>query len=272
MERNPRRSRVAARSCRVGAIKPFNTVKRILLISLIVLGFVLVPVDQIPELPSSKPILPGAFGTEIRTYLLETLFSFAFFIASLAVAILIELYGLSMRNNAGSLKTESRVAEILGVFILVSGIWVLTGSRALSIFTTDYGGSLNKNAIISLSFLQYIIPIKKTLWIIEGLFTLNLPTFVAPTIFNLSKELHFLFLILYHVLIYILMILGTIYCIQNLRGTRDKQKIFFPQGMLLFRIFGGDGRSNFTDLFNAADKEMYFDKASRNAKKRRKPA
>lgn len=49
-------------------MKSFHTVKAIVLASVIIFGFLLVLVGQVPELPSSKTISPGNFGTEIRTY------------------------------------------------------------------------------------------------------------------------------------------------------------------------------------------------------------
>ena len=59
-------------------MKSFGIVKKIILASAIVLGFGLVLVGQIPELPSSKPISPGNFGTEIRQYIVENLFGIVF--------------------------------------------------------------------------------------------------------------------------------------------------------------------------------------------------
>ena len=234
------------------AIKWFNIVKKIILASIIVLGFALVLIGQIPELPSSKPISSGNFGTEIRTYILENLFAIVFFIVSLVVGILIEIYCLSIRRNISSLKVDGSAGVMLGIFIFVSGIWVLADSKALSVFTTDYGGTLNKNAIIFISyisimllpiifisFLQHIIQIRKILWIIDGLFILNLFTFVILIIFNLSKEFYFLFLIIHHALIYILMIIGTVYYIKNFRGIKDKQKKWLSRGVLLFMFFSG---------------------------------
>lgn len=243
---------VSCNICGVRAIKTFNIVKKIALASIMVLGAALVLFGQIPELPSSKPILPGNFGTEIRAYISENLFPIVFFIASLVVGIFIEIYGLSIRYNISSLKTESRAGVMLGIFIFVSGIWILTDSKVLSVFTTDYGGTLDKNAIVFISyisimllpiifiaFLRHIIQIEKILWIIDGLFLLNLFTFVILTTFYLSKEFYFLFLIIHHTLIYVLMIIGTVYCIKNLRGTKDKQKKWLSHGVLFFMFFSG---------------------------------
>lgn len=232
------------------SIKTFNIIKAIALASIIALGFALVVIGQIPELPSSKPILPGSYGTEIRKYIFENLFSLFFFIFSLVVGIFIEIYALSIQKQISSLNIEAKAGIMLGIFIFVSGIWVLTDSKALSVFTSDYGGILNKNTIvfvsyislmllpiIFISFIQYIIKIARILWILDSLFILNLFTFVILSIFCLPKEFYFLFLIIHHVLIYLLIIIGAVYCIKNFRGIKDMQEKYLSRGVLLFLLF-----------------------------------
>ena len=203
------------------------------------LGFVLVLIGQIPGLPSSKPISPGNFGAEVRQYVLENLFSIVFCIVALMVGFIIEIYGLALRRNISSLKIDSGTAIMLGLFIMVSGIWVLTDSKTLAVFTTDYGGTLDKNTIIFISFLQHIIPTGNALRVIEGLFILNLSTFVVLIIFNLSKDFYFLLLMIHHTLLYILLIVGTVFCIRNFRNSKDRQERLLLRCVFLFMIFGG---------------------------------
>ena len=216
------------------------------------LGFVLVLIGQIPGLPSSKPISPGNFGAEVRQYVLENLFSIVFCIVALMVGFIIDIYGLALRRNISSLKIDSGTAIMLGLFIMVSSIWVLTDSKTLAVFTTDYGGTLDKNTIvfisyvsfmllpiIFISFLQHIIPTGNTLRVIEGLFILNLSTFVVLIIFNLSKDFYFLLLMIHHALLYILLIVGTVFCIRNFRHSEDKQERLLLRCVLLFMLFGG---------------------------------
>ncbi|MGN1099234.1 MAG: hypothetical protein ACI4S9_02730, partial [Christensenellales bacterium] len=145
----------------------------------------------------------------------------------MVVGILIEIYGILIRRNITGLKEDGIAAIMLGIFILVSGIWVLTDSNAFSIFTTDYGGALNRNVIvfisyvsimvlpvIFISFLQHIIRMGKRLWIINVLFILNLSVFVLLTGFKFSKNFYYVFIIIHHVLICILMAIGIVYCIR----------------------------------------------------------
>ena len=55
------------------------------------------------------------------------------------IGIIIEIYSFTVPRSISSLKSEGKAGVILGFFIFVSGIWVLTDSKALSIFTTYYG-------------------------------------------------------------------------------------------------------------------------------------
>ncbi|MGN1369021.1 MAG: GGDEF domain-containing protein [Aristaeellaceae bacterium] len=233
-------------------MKSYHKIKFVVLALVILIGITQILIGQIPELPSSKPISPGDFGTEIRTYLFENFFAIVIFIISLVVSILMEIYGLSIRRHFSSMKTDGNTGIILGLFIFVSGIWVLTDSKALSVFTSDYGGILNKNAIsfisyvsimllpiIFISFLQHIIRIGKLLWIIDSLFIVNLFAFVISIFMYLPTAFYFLFLVIHHALIYFLLITGLVYCLQNFRGTKDKTKIWLSRGVLLLMLFSG---------------------------------
>ena len=92
-----------------------------------------------------------------NTYMVENLFAIVFCIMSLVIGILMIIYGLSVKRNISKLKKEGAVAVNLGEFVLISGIWVITDSRALTIFTTDCGGMLNRNAIAFLSYISIML-------------------------------------------------------------------------------------------------------------------
>lgn len=98
--------------------------------------------------------------------------------------------------------------------------------------------------IIFISFVQKIIQIKM-LWIMDGLFLLNLSIFVINTMLLLDKKVYFLFLIIHHLLIYILIIVGIVYFIRNFRGTKDIKEKWLFESTGLFLLFSGSALVSF---------------------------
>lgn len=246
----------------VSAIKPYRIAKNVIIILSILLALSLILIGRVPAFPSSKPITSGDYGAEVRRYVLENLFSIVFFVASMVVGILIETFSLAIERNFGGLKGRGRSGVMLGIFIFVSGVWILTDSKVLAVFTTDYGGTLNSNAavlvsyvcfmllpIIFISFLQHVIPISRGIWIIDGLFILNLFTFIVSAALYLLKKCYFLLLIIHHAFMFILMVIGTIYCVRNLRGTGDQQRKWLSHGVILFLLFSGAALAVFLSGF-----------------------
>lgn len=224
--------------------------RKIIVIASIVLALVLLVSGLAPALPSTKPVSPDYAEMPVRIYLRQNLFSIIFFIAAVVAGVIVEIYGISVRRNIKGLQSESMASVTLGIFIFVSSVWILTDSSALVVFTTDYGGLLDLNTIVFVSFLcimllpmifidflQYIIPIAKTIWILDSLFALNMFAFVLLSFFHLNKNVYFSFLILHHVMIYILMLYGAVYCIKDLRKKKNAQSQLFSRGVLLFMIF-----------------------------------
>ena len=211
-------------------MKSYSLVKKIVLIAAVFIGFALILLGHLPELPSSKPMAIGEYGVEIRTYLIENLYALVLFIISLVIGALTEIYSLSMRRSLSGMKIDSNAVATLGGFILLSGLWVLTDSRTLSVFTTEYGGMLDKDAIVFISylsfmlmpilfisFIQCILRIGRIIQSIDKLLILNLCAFVIGNVPSLPRLCYILFLAVHHALIYILMCTGTLYCLRNFR-------------------------------------------------------
>lgn len=233
-------------------MKALNAVKKYALTGALAVCLVLILLGVLPELPSSKPIAPGNAGAEMRSYMLENLFPIVFFIASVLIGGLFYLFGLSLRRSLDSDRQDSGMIVTLSIFILVSGLWVLTDSKALSIYTIDYGGTMDKSAIvfisyiclmllpiIFISFLQYVIHINRFLWILDGLLILNLSVFALSSALRLPRACYLTSLLIHHALIYLMMIVGTAYCLKKLRGTSDMQKKYLTRGILLLMFFSG---------------------------------
>lgn len=63
---------------KVSAMKKYNILKEAALALILIPGVALIVFANAPELPSSRPIMPGSSGAEIRAYLIENLFPIAF--------------------------------------------------------------------------------------------------------------------------------------------------------------------------------------------------
>lgn len=233
-------------------MKPHARMKKTILIAILAMGLVLICIGRIPELPSSKPMTYGADGVEIRSYLMENLLAIVLFVVSLVIGALAELYGMPLRRSLGGMRSDGDAVVTLGGFILASGLWMLTDSRTLSVFTTECGGILNPNAIVFvsyislmlmpilfISFICYIIGTGEIIHLIDDLLILNLCAFVICSALRLSGSFYLLFLAIHHILIYVLMIAGSFYCVRNFRGTADLQEKWLARGVLSLLLFSG---------------------------------
>lgn len=203
---------------------------------------------HVPALPSSRPVLPEDFGENIINYIEQNSFAISYFIVSLTLGVLVEIYGLSQRGKIINPQINSSAVIILGIFILNSGIWVLSDSSTLSVFTTDYGGDLDKNIITFVSFISFmLLPIiflsflrhissAKSLSKINGLFILNLSVFVILTWFNAPSQWYFVSLMVHHILIYIITIVSMIKIIRVFRNNKNKSTSWFLRGLIIFMI------------------------------------
>lgn len=234
------------------AIKSYRILKASALVIVLFLGLFLIFFGQIPALPTSKPAAEYGSYADIFLYLKDNLFSIVFSIASLIFGLFIFLFGQSARRHAHGLSRIGSAGVWLGVFILTSGIWILTDSSALSVFTTEYGGILPYNAVSLVSFISFMLlpivflaflgclrPLGRSLRIFDGTFVLNLTVFVVLVAFRLPTARYLIFLLIHHALIYALMIAATVNFLRNYRNIEDKQQRDILNSVLLFMLFGG---------------------------------
>lgn len=101
--------------------------------------------------------MDAALVQDVRTYLLKNLFSVAMYIISVLIGLIMMIYGLSVSRNIKSMKNDGAAAVTFGMFVLVSGIWVITDSEALLPLTTDYGSAVNKSIIVFVSNISIML-------------------------------------------------------------------------------------------------------------------
>ena len=123
-----------------------NIIKRTVLTVVLFLAATLILSGSIPILPSSKPVPENSFLPEILQYLTANLFPIVFFIASLIIGFLLVIYGTFVRRIP-DFSGVGNTNILLGLFVLVSGIWVLTDSQALAVFADNRSGILNTRMI-----------------------------------------------------------------------------------------------------------------------------
>ena len=200
-------------------MKRYTYIRNGLLTAAVVWGLVLTVIGRIPTLPTSADISPSQLAGNTYLYLQESLCPLLFCCAFLVGGVAAIAYGFFLRRHFHQYSEFGHAGIYLGYFVLLSAVWILTDSQALAIFTTEAGGILNKNAIVSLSymafmllpiafiaFVQHIRPGSRWLDRMTDLFTLNLVLFVLLLWVRLPQNLYMISLFIHHILMYTLMI------------------------------------------------------------------
>lgn len=200
-------------------MKRYTYIRNGLLTAAVVWGLVLTVIGRIPTLPTSTDISPAQLAGNTYLYLQESLCPLLFCCAFLVGGVAAIAYGFFLRRHFHQYSEFGHAGIYLGYFVLLSAVWILTDSQALAIFTTEAGGILNKNAIVSLSymafmllpiafiaFVQHIRPGSRWLDRMTDLFTLNLALFVLLLWVRLPQSLYMISLFIHHILMYTLMI------------------------------------------------------------------
>lgn len=71
------------------------------------------------------------------------------FIVYLIISIVISVYGIFMHKNTNESKDIDKICIDLGIFTFLSGVWILTDSRALEISPTATTGYLREILLFS---------------------------------------------------------------------------------------------------------------------------
>lgn len=223
--------------------------KNIILAVLLLAGFFPLLTGHVPELPSSKSASESIYQTDICQYLTHNLFAIVFSVIALFIGIFILSYGTYLYRHIRKYDWGEGCV-LLGFFILFSGIWILTDSRILDVFTNSCGGAIDSSVINFFSFMSFmLLPIIFISFLrvltfdipgmtgIEALLLLNFAAFVALIFLRVSKNVYFFSLMAHHLLMFILMILVSICHARNFFCPTDRQKQHIARGVLLFMVF-----------------------------------
>lgn len=226
--------------------------KRLVLATALMMGVLLILMGKVPELPFFIYGFEENLVTDSRLYITENFWAISFAAFSLAVSIFTFSYGLFLRRYAGRRSRPAAAILGLGTFILLSGVWILTDSQILTVFTTDYGGELHKGTVVFISyisimllpilfisFLERMLATNKVREVFSWLLLLNLAAFVTTSFFDFPKPVNFGFLLANHGLIYALMMIEIVRNIRFVLIKKSGIKRDTVRGILIFMLFSG---------------------------------
>lgn len=206
---------------------------------------------RLPELPSSKDPAAAPYSADIGAYLIGNLFPIVFPILAFFLGGLILWYSLHLRSRSKKRDAFSGTLLPLGVFIFLSGVWVLTDSRVLDAFLPESGGRLNGDAVSFISFLSFmLLPIvfiaflrnltdARGISVIDRLLLLNLTIFVALAALGAPMPIFLISLLIHHTLLFSLLVLIAFRHAHSLFRADDQQERSMARGVVLFMLFSG---------------------------------
>lgn len=231
-------------------MRSYAFIKKIFLIIDMITAVILIITGRVPELPSSKPESVYNVSSNISEYFTENIFAIGAFIAHLLISIVILLYGISMLRHIKASKDIGKVTLSLGIFTLLSGIWILTDSRALEVFAYDSSRLFSRSTVIFISYISIMLmPIfflaclrhmkinSKVMLAVDGLLQLNFTFFTLFCALQLPKIIYFCLLFILHSLLCILTIAGIVFYFQHVKGSSDKDLKSIFHSIIQFMIF-----------------------------------
>ena len=239
-------------------MRSYALIKKLLIAAAMIISLILIISGGVPELPSSKPESTYSVSPDIKAYLAENMIAIGSFIVYLIISIVISVYGIFMHRNTNESKDIDKICIDLGIFTFLSGVWILTDSRALEIFTYSNGRIFTRNTVIFISFISIMLmPIvflaflrhmninNKGMLIVDGLFHLTFFTFVLCCTLRMSKYFYFGFLVIFHLLICALIVSGVVFYFRHVRRGGDKKLKNIFNSIMMFMIFSAAALINF---------------------------
>lgn len=231
-------------------MRSYALIKKFLISAAIIISLILIISGRVPELPSSKPEPLYGVSTDIRAYLAENMLAIGAFIVYLTIGISISVCGVLTHRNTDKTKNIDKICIDFGIFAFLSGVWILTDSRTLEIFTYGNGQLFTRNTVIFISFISIMLmPIvflaflrhmninNKGMLIADWLFHLTFFIFILCCTLRLSKNFYFGFLVFFHLLIFTLIVSGIVFYLRYIRRSGDKKLKSIFNSILLFMGF-----------------------------------
>lgn len=191
--------------------------KNIVLGAAILISLALCVTAGFPELPSAKTGLGEDLTAEaLRAFCAENVFAVSFFFFAAAIGAVTMGLGLALWGSGRENRDFVNACLDLGLFILLSGIWILTDSTFLSLFIRDWNAigyfsflSFMLMPLPVLRFFDYLIPGLRKIGAVDWLLSANLCCFLIITAVKADSWLMLLSLGIHHLLIlYVIAVIG----------------------------------------------------------------
>ena len=181
-----------------------------------------------PTLPSYKDSILEI--TNAGKFIIENFYAILYFCFSLIFGVTAIAFGIRIGKHNRDEQILFKMSIFFGTFILLSGIWILTDSKLLLLFS-DY---IRIHAVIFISFLSFmLLPIffmeclqqmryKKFFALLENLFFLNTMIFIALIFLQTKSEVYLISLSCHHLLILIASLYFIVSYLKSVFSRKDK--------------------------------------------------
>ncbi|MGN0741278.1 MAG: GGDEF domain-containing protein, partial [Candidatus Fimadaptatus sp.] len=176
----------------------------------------------LPELPTADPTLDTvAYDVSVRAFLGDNMFALSFFIASMLCGSLLVFYSAYARLVRELSGSVSNAAGVLGAFVILTGVWVLTDSRFFLAFRDAAGDGSFVKCVTLVSyasilllpvayaeFLKCFVKGRRYISVLESVMNANLLLFLVLLALSAPSYAFLGVLSIQHVLIVVLGVLS----------------------------------------------------------------
>ena len=194
-----------------------------------------------PALPCTRPGLRGELdGEMLRLFCRENLFAVTFFFFTVVSGIVAVGLGISLRNVSSEDGSFVDACRNVGIFAILSGVWILTDSTFLTLFIGD------RDIISFLSFLSFMLmplpliryfdlmlPGLQKLRVVDWAISANLLAFLGMSALKMDALLVIVPLGIHHGLIlYVIAVVS-----KRMLGAERRRGRRLPVGLAVFLLF-----------------------------------
>lgn len=207
----------------------FISLRRAILSLLLIVCLCTGLIRGFPELPVSQPTdVYIEQAEQILPYLRDCLPSILYAIFALIISVLAFYTGALFKRRTKDSKRLGEACELLGAFVLLSGIWMLTDSRALCFFESPqdaYGAvfaSFISFMLMPIAFLGCISRLlsDRLLKVSSLLMTVNLAVFMAMTLLRLDERAYLTSLAFHHAVMVVFIVYLIVKALRHVLASR----------------------------------------------------
>lgn len=209
-----------------------------------------VSVAGFPDLPTSDPDIGSiTYDACVVDFLKDNIFALTFFVAAIICGAFLLCYGFYTKIKDDSSESASYSAQILGAFVVLTGVWILTDSRFFLVFDNTPERTNLENAISLVSFISFLLlPVlyseflklfikgNKFVNIFESLMALNITVFFILMFFGAGVGTYLCVLLVQHGLIVALIAMNIKLYFRSLFSRQNIREHNLAMGTTLFGI------------------------------------